>query len=213
MSGRPDAPVTGLVLAAGSSRRLGEPKQLLPLDGGTLLGATLARVRTFGLDQLLVTLGGAEERVREQVDLDGFEQVEAPSFRAGCASSITSALDHVRDDAAGIVLLLGDQPRVTRDAVEALLGVARPEAIGTCTYDDGPGHPFWLGRGTFDDLATLHGDKAVWKVLESGRHPTISARVAGPVPLDVDTHADHDALVAQSSGRAVGAGAAGEEQT
>lgn len=186
----------GLVLAAGSSRRLGEPKQLLPVDGSTLLDATLTRVRTFGLDQLLVALGGAEELVREQVDLGGFEVVTAPDFRDGCASSITTAIDHVADHVDGIVLLLGDQPRIGRAAVEDLLTVARPDAIGTCAYDDGPGHPFWLGRGTFGDLAALHGDKAVWTMLESGRHPTVSARVAGPVPVDVDTHADHAALLA-----------------
>lgn len=195
---------TGLVLAAGSSRRLGEPKQLLPLDGGTLLGATLARVRTFGLDQLLVTLGGAGDQVREQVDLDGFETVPAPDFRDGCASSITSALDHVRGDADGIVLLLGDQPRVSSAAVDALLAAARRDAIGTCAYDDGPGHPFWLGRDTFGDLAMLHGDKAVWRVLESGRHPTASARVAGTIPLDVDTHADHGRLLARTQDAAPG---------
>ncbi len=199
---------TGLVLAAGSSRRLGQPKQLLPVGDGTLLDATLTRVRGLGLDQLLVTVGGAAEEVLAQVDLDGFEAVPAPSFRDGCSSSITSALPHVDPRADGIVLLLGDQPRVTRDAVDALLAVARADAIGTCRYDDGPGHPFWLGRGTFGDLATLHGDKAVWKVLESGRHARVEARVAGLVPIDVDTHDDHRVLLEQMGGGPTSAGGA-----
>lgn len=192
---------TGLVLAAGSSRRLGKPKQLLPLRGTTLLGSTLERVRGFGLDQLLVTVGGAAAAVREQVDLAGFEIVDAEQHEVGCSSSIVSALPHVAADSDGIVLLLGDQPGVTADAVGALLARARPDAIGVCRYDDGPGHPFWLPRCTFDDLAQLHGDKAVWKVLESGRHDVDDVRVPGPVPRDVDTREDHLALLAEEAAR------------
>lgn len=192
---------TGLVLAAGSSRRLGEPKQLLPFAGTTLLGATLDRVRTFGLDQLLVTVGGAGDAVTERVDLDGFEVVPAYRHADGCASSISSAVGRVDPGSDGIVLLLGDQPRVEAAAVRSLLAVARPDVIGTCVYDDGRGHPFWLGRATFDDLAALHGDKAVWTLLESGRHPVVAAPAAGTVPLDVDTAADHARIVASEAGR------------
>ena len=60
-------------------------------------------------------------------------------------------------------------------------------------YDDGIGHPFWFRREVFADLAALHGDKAVWKLLESGRHPVTEVRVAGPVPLDVDSEEDYQA--------------------
>ncbi len=80
--------------------------------------------------------------------------------------------------------------------METLLreGVDTPLAV--VRYDDGIGHPFWFRRDVFADLATLHGDKAVWKLLESGRHPVTEVRVAGPVPLDVDTQEDYEALVA-----------------
>ena len=63
-------------------------------------------------------------------------------------------------------------------------------------YDEGVGHPFWFGRDVFADLAGLHGDKAVWKLLESGRHPVREVRIAGRVPLDVDTWEDYEALLA-----------------
>lgn len=59
--------VTGLVLAAGASVRLGEAKQLLPYRGRTLLDATLDLARSCAFDQLLVTLGGAADLVRERV--------------------------------------------------------------------------------------------------------------------------------------------------
>ena len=60
-----------LVLAAGSSRRLGQPKQLLPYRGRPLLDAVLDTARSVGADQLVVALGGAGDEVRERVDLTG----------------------------------------------------------------------------------------------------------------------------------------------
>src|SRR4051794_31138115 len=60
--------VAGLVLAAGGSSRLGQPKQTLPYDGTTLLGRVLDNARSCGFDQLLVTLGGAAGHVLTNVD-------------------------------------------------------------------------------------------------------------------------------------------------
>jgi molybdenum cofactor cytidylyltransferase len=196
--------VTGLVLAAGTSSRLGRPKQLLPFRGGTLLDATLGVARSCGFDQLVVALGGAAPQVRAAVDLDGCTVVVANARPAdGCASSIAAALDVVDPRADGLVLLLGDQPGVSPATVAALVAAAAADPMGVVRYDDGRGHPFWLGAETFGDLATLHGDKGVWRLLESGRHEVVEVRVVGPVPLDVDTWADHEALLAadrQSAG-------------
>ena len=65
-----------------------------------------------------------------------------------------------------------------------------------CRYRDGPGHPFWFSRSLFADLATLHGDKAVWKLLESGRWSVVEVAVDTPIPLDVDTWQDYQQLLA-----------------
>jgi molybdenum cofactor cytidylyltransferase len=191
------AVLTGVVVAAGSSRRLGSPKQLLPFRGATLLDATLTTARACGFDQLIVTLGGdAADRIRAEVDLTGTEVVESPTPAEGCASSIRAAVDAVDPAADGIVLLLGDQPTVRPGDVAALVDAAADAPLGVCRYEDGPGHPLWLGRDVFADLRVLHGDKAVWKVLESGRHRVAEVPVAGPVPIDVDTIEDHQRLVA-----------------
>jgi molybdenum cofactor cytidylyltransferase len=189
--------VTGLVLAAGGSSRLGEPKQLLPYRGRTLLDASLDTARDCGFDQLLVTLGGAAEQVRARVDLTGAEIVENREYGTGCSSSIVTALARVDERADGLVLLLGDQPGVTAAAVLALVGAAAGRPLGVCRYDDGRGHPLWLGRAVFAELAELHGDKGVWKVLESGRYPVREVVVEGPGPLDVDDRDDYLILLAR----------------
>ena len=187
--------VTGVVLAAGSSRRLGTPKQLLPYRDTTVLGATLQVARIAGFDQLIVTLGGAAQAVRGAVPLDGADVVTVDDFGTGCSASLRVALQHVDPRAAGIVLMLGDQPRMDPTTVRRMVAAGVGADIVVCRYADGVGHPFWFTRDAFEELSQLHGDKGVWKLLESGRHPVRELAVDGPVPLDVDTWEDYHRLL------------------
>jgi molybdenum cofactor cytidylyltransferase len=187
---------TGLVLAAGKSKRLGQPKQLLAFRDRTLLDATLDMARACCFDQLIVSLGAAAGEVRSTVDLSGCVAVDNVRFTQGCSSSIVAALASVDDRADGLVLLLGDQPAVTPAAVRALRNEgASGVPLAVCRYEDGRGHPFWFARSMFSDLEKLHGDKAVWKLLESGEWPVHEVGVVGSIPLDVDTWADYGLLL------------------
>lgn len=188
--------VAGLVLAAGSSRRLGQPKQLLAYKGATLLDASLDVARTSLFDQRFATVGGAAAEVLDTINFDGFEIVESTDHTNGCSSSIVSALSHFDDDIDGFVLLLGDQPEVAESSIERVLNAANDgHRIAVCRYDDGIGHPFWFGRETFTDLGELHGDKAVWKVIESSKYSVHEVPIAGTVPLDVDTWEEYEQLL------------------
>ena len=183
--------VTGLVLAAGGSKRLGQPKQLLPYGRGTLLDHVLDTARFCSFDQLLCVIGGAAGDVRSTVDFGGVEVVENPGFGEGCSSSIAAALHAVDSRCDVLVLMLGDQPGVTADTVAKLLAGRGEAPIAACAYSDGRGHPLAFSRSLFAELESLHGDKAVWKLLD--RHDAVAADVpvAGPTPRDVDTWDDY----------------------
>jgi molybdenum cofactor cytidylyltransferase len=199
MSSSGDTRVTGLVLAAGSSRRLGRPKQLLPYDKATLLDHILDTARACDFDQLLCVLGGAAAQIRESVDLAGVQIVENPEFGEGCSSSIAAALGAVDRGSEVLVLMLGDQPGVTPEIVAALLAGRGAAPLAVCSYEDGRGHPLAFARALLPDLAQLHGDKGVWKLLDHHAAHVVEVAIPSRLPLDIDTWADYRTVLAGGS--------------
>ena len=191
--------VSGLVLGAGGSQRLGRPKQLLPYGDGTLLGHVVGVARACRFDQLVVAIGGAADDVRASVDLAGAEVVVNDEYGAGCSSSIAAALGVVDARCDVLVLLLGDQPGVRTGTVSALLAGRGDAPLAVCRYDDGRGHPIAFARGVFGSLADLHGDKGVWRLLDQRAGDVAEVPVAGPTPLDVDTVEDYEAVLAAAT--------------
>jgi molybdenum cofactor cytidylyltransferase len=187
--------VAGLVLAAGGSSRLGRPKQTLPYGDSTLLGHVLDCARACGFDHLVVALGGGAGEVRTSVDLTGATVVQNDSYGSGCASSIAAALPALDDRCEVLVLMLGDQPGVGPTIVRTLLARLGDAPMAVALYEDGRGHPFAFRRSMFGELASLHGDKAVWKLLERHGSSVAEVQVPGTVPPDVDTWEDYEALV------------------
>jgi molybdenum cofactor cytidylyltransferase len=187
----------GLVLAAGGSRRLGRPKQLLPYRGQTMLGHVLDTARACAFGQLVVGIGGSAEAVRAEVDPRGADVVVNPDYGEGCSSSIAAALGVVDPRADVLVLLLGDQPGMRPESVWALLAGRGDAALAACAYEDGRGHPLAFARSAFGDLAALHGDKGVWRLLDRAGTAVADVPVAGPIPRDVDTEGDYAAVLAE----------------
>jgi molybdenum cofactor cytidylyltransferase len=185
--------VVGIVLGAGSSERLGRPKQTLPFGDRTLLAHVVADVEAAALDRVVVVLGGAADAAAASLRPGRADVVVNDAYGAGCAASLLAGLD-AAGDCDAIMLLLGDMPGVTAAGIDSVLATwrAEPTWAAVTAYDDGIGHPFLFSAAAFPTLRTLHGDKAVWKIVDRAPVDQV-ARVAvdGPVPLDVDTPADY----------------------
>jgi molybdenum cofactor cytidylyltransferase len=191
--------VTGLILAAGGSSRLGAPKQLLPYGNDTLLDHVLNTARACEFDQLVCVIGGVADEIRERVDLKNVEVVENRHFGEGCSSSIATALTAVDQRAEVLVLMLGDQPGVTPHTVKTLLAGRNHAPLAACAYEDGRGHPLAFARSTFGELQALHGDKGVWKLLDRAGDQVVDVPVPGAIPRDVDTDEDYRAVIAEAA--------------
>ena len=90
-----------------------------------------------------------------------------------------------------LVLMLGDQPGVGVANVEALLDGRGEAPLAACAYSDGRGHPLAFARSMFGELAGLHGDKGVWKLLDHHADELVDVEMEGAIPLDVDTWDDY----------------------
>ena len=143
----------------------------------------------------MVAIGGAADEVRAGVDLAGADVVVNDGYGAGCSSSIAAALGVVDPRCQVLVLMLGDQPGVTAATVAALLEGRGGAPLAICRYDDGRGHPIAFARTMFADLAGLHGDKGVWRLLDERADEVREVAIPGPIPLDVDTPEDYQAVV------------------
>ena len=187
--------ITGLVLGAGGSVRLGRPKQLLAYGDATLLGHVVGVARECRFQQTVVALGGSADEVRASVDLASTDVVVNEAYGAGCSSSIAASLAVVDPRCDVLVLMLGDQPGVTPETVDVLLAGRGEAPLAVCRYDDGRGHPLAFSHSVFASLADLHGDKGVWRLLEQRANEVVEVPVAGRIPLDVDTPEDYRAVL------------------
>ena len=189
--------VCGIVLGAGSSRRLGRPKQTLPLGDTTLLGWVVRDVEASSLDRVIVVVGGAEEEARAGFNPGRAEVVSNSSYATGCASSLLAGLD-TAGECDAVMLLLGDMPGVDKDVIDSVRAeweTGRPWAAVT-DYRGRPGHPFVFSDDAFATLRGLHGDKAVWKILDAQPERVRRIPVDRPLPLDVDTWDEYQAVCA-----------------
>ena len=193
--------IVGVLLGAGSSRRLGRPKQTLPLGDTTLLGWTLRDAEASSLDRVVLVLGGTAD---QPPPLARAEVVPNAAYGTGCASSLLAGLD-AAGDVDAIVMLLGDMPGVDAPVIDAVVSAwrAAPTWAAVTEYADGLGHPFVFSAAAFPTLRGLHGDKAVWKIVDHEPADRVRRiRVDRPLPRDIDTWADYETVRARLSGPA-----------
>lgn len=186
--------VGAVILAAGSSSRLGTPKQLLRFRGRSLLGnATLAALDASCAPVIVVT-GAHAELVRREVDGLAARVVWNPLWESGLASSIRAgiaALLEADPSTGAAVLLLCDQPRVTPAVVAALVSAHRTTGspVIASAYGDSAGAPALFSRELFAELCGLEGAEGAKQVI--ARHAPRARFLPFPGgEMDVDTPGD-----------------------
>ena len=189
--------ISGLILGAGASQRLGPPKQLLPYRGTTMLGWVLAQAQhATELDEVVVVLGRAADEIRERVDFGAARVVENPVFGEGCSSSYRAGIAALDQQSEAIMIILGDQPGITPEIINSLAEEWRDgEApIALCSYRRRKGHPMIFARSMFEQLKGLHGDKAAWKLVDANSDVVQETRLDLPVPDNINTAEDFERL-------------------
>lgn len=183
-----------IVLAGGSSKRLGSPKQLVDLDGRPMLEVVVESVNSWPVDLVLVILGSEAETILDRVDLGEAIAVINEGWDEGIASSIRVGLDVLSREPGWerVLIVLGDQPKIPSDVPERLLAVAaessRPAVVPVYRYERG--NPVLFHRGLWPRLMTMEGDAGASALLRTHPEWVEEVRFDHLPPRDVDTPAD-----------------------
>jgi CTP:molybdopterin cytidylyltransferase MocA len=192
-------PVAAIILAAGESRRLGQPKQLLAYRGESLLARAIRLANEAGASRVLVALGANYATIRAAIESSNSIPVHNDRWRQGIASSIEAgvrALSLCAPEAEGVLLMGCDQPRLTADHLRALIAAFEGQAatvIAASSYAGVQAVPAVFPRATFAELRALSGDKGARSVIESAPCPVIAVEFSGG-EVDIDSPEDLAAL-------------------
>lgn len=177
--------IAAVILAAGASTRLGEPKQLVIFGGETLLERAVRTAREAACTPAVVVLGANAERIRERCDLRNALVVLNQAWQEGMASSIRVGVGALGNP-DGVVLMTCDQPAVTAEHLRALMATGE---VAASAYAGRRGVPAYFPPASFPALTALRGDTGARDLLRSA----LAISLAGG-EVDVDTAEDlHEA--------------------
>lgn len=182
--------ISAVVLAAGSSSRMGRPKPLVPLGEVPLLARVLASVRRSAVGQVVVVLGHEADRVRREVSMDGATIVVNPDYEAGMSTSIRAGLRAADPRAEGFLIVLADQPFVSAATMDALIRRRAESAakIIIPTYRGIRGNPVLLDRDLSSEALAIKGDQGCRAIFGDHEAEILEVPVDDPgVILDLDT--------------------------
>jgi len=185
---------TGIVLAAGASTRMGEPKQLLRVRGRPLLELVVSAACDSPLDDVVVVLGAGAELIRDRIAWGRARVVVNPDFAAGMSSSLHAGLRTLGDTVERAVVILGDQPDVTSSLLADLLVAQEVSGLPAAALSfDGLLHPpVVLARQLWGGLMSIEGDIGCRQLIRA--RPELVAAVPAPIaaghPIDIDTPED-----------------------
>jgi molybdenum cofactor cytidylyltransferase len=188
-----DAPVVAVVLAAGDSTRLGQPKQLIPLAGRPALAWTLDALRRSSVDRITVVLGHAADEIRSTVDLTDISVVQNDDYAEGQSTSVLAGIRSLGEGVGAALMVVGDQPLLSPDVVNTIVTAFRQTGgpFIVPLYEGEWGNPVLLARGTWQYLEGLRGDTGARPILRKNMDMVLEVPVPGPAPDDIDTREDY----------------------
>lgn len=193
--------MTGILLIAGCSSRMGSPKPLLPFGNQSSITLILHQVLRSDLSRVIVVLGYQARKIKKEIfkasPSSKIKIVVNPEFKKGLSTSIAGALSHVEPKTSGIMFLMGDQPLLTTAVINKLLKIFRTTSAPVVVplYGQRPGNPVIFRTSLIPELKNLHGDTGGRELIRKywSEVQTVSIRPQR-VGWDMDTWEDYQKI-------------------
>jgi molybdenum cofactor cytidylyltransferase len=190
-------PTAGIILAAGMSTRLGQTKQLLKLKGRYLIEWVISAPLASQLDKTILVLGHEQQQILDIVEKNALfsrlQIVLAPDYRQGMSQSLKAGLLAAREGYPSVMFLLGDQPLVTSNEINRLLGEFWNSEKEICVpvHRGKRGNPVIFGQALYDELHGIQGDIGARDLIDAHGDRVHCVETEEPASfLDIDTGED-----------------------
>ena len=155
--------ITAIILAAGQSKRMGQPKMLLPWGKTSVLGKVITTFRDAGVEEVIVVTGGNREHIEALVDVSA-RTIFNPDFaKEEMLSSIQTGLSGLKQGTEAILIALGDQPQVQEGCVRQITGAFQESraSIVVPSFKMKRGHPWLVAKSLWDEILQMHSPESM----------------------------------------------------
>lgn len=196
--------ISGVLLAAGESRRMGKNKLLLPYGDHTVIEESVFQLGRSEIDEFIVITGFERDEVGKKIGR-GYggttKMVNNENYRSGRSSSIRCAISNLDEKSAAVLFMVADKPSVKTDLIDRAITEFKQKSpsILYVRTPNGRGHPVIFSRRIFGDLLDLEGEPAGDTIFEKYRDSAIEIYDKNE-QIDIDTPEDYRRIIELAAG-------------
>ncbi len=183
-----------MILAAGESRRMGQPKLLLSFGEKTIIETVVEKVVSSKVDNTLVVLGSEREEVEEKIKNFPVKVAFNPDYPSGMLSSVLCGFKTLPEETQAVVVVLGDQPSVSKEVIDKIIDAYQKTGKGIVlpVYEKERGHPVLIDMKYKAEVECLSPDIGLRGTVYSHPEDILEVEVDAPEILqDIDDEADY----------------------
>ncbi len=186
--------IGAMILAAGESKRMGEPKLLLPFGKKTMIETVLDNVIRSKVDEVLVVLGAGVEKIKNKIRDYDLRITVNPHFQKGMLSSVQWGFQEISEKIQGVLVCLGDQPSISTEIIDRIIDAYKETGKGIVVpaYKKRRGHPVLIDIKYLEEIKSLSVDVGLRGVVYNHPEDTLEVEVDSPAILrDIDNPDDY----------------------
>lgn len=188
--------IAAILLAAGESKRMGQPKMILPWGQATVIEQVISTVLDCGIENVLVVTGGNREQVERIIEAYPVRRIHNPEFATGeMLSSLQTGLRALDPEVEAVLVALGDQPQIQKGSIRAVCEAYRQtgEGIVVPSFRMRRGHPWLVARPLWREILRMNSPESPRDFLHRHAAEIQYVNVDTPSILaDLDTPQDYE---------------------